>query len=567
MIAAFALIATMPLIEVEVSQTIEIIGKEDLYNLNVRPNVTAETLHMPGVCVAPAPASSISGGLTNAINYCIDGGAPPSIGPVITAELIEVQKGVTGAIYGSARDVNPNLLLRPGGTTARTYGVENVSAGAIINVYGQPGRTLQRSFEIPFGRFYRVPENPLFKETFFPDTDHSDFDSWFKDFGGLKFGAKFEPQMGGYKGLRLPVYYDRIGKRTNNISYGLEYRRQYGAAYCDDLLKRSGADLPWVNTSLNNAAPQGKDMNALLFPGTPQFDRMPDCGSTYDVPVGSIWIPDKDGYQTLVNIERLTYTFPSTSIGGPLLQQRFRTNCLDMKLKEPALGVRYFPFLSSDPVMRNLANISGTSRFRGPWDQARTWIYTDRSSMSEINKRLLPGVTPGLYTQGLFDVNKSGGFGPKDFGNAELFTPNLFAGSTVSENGLAWFTSVMAEHHAKPTRQWMERNPPDLVKLLTGDATDISHAGRLFSNLLMSPSLDARMGALRFLNANPAASLSGKISTPYMSLYSSDPTEVEAALNVAEKLLAEKPTAALRHLAANGKTDAIKKKAAALLGG
>ncbi|MCB8933267.1 MAG: hypothetical protein M9921_09695 [Fimbriimonadaceae bacterium] len=124
------------------------------------------------------------------------------------------------------------------------------------------------------------------------------------------------------------------------------------------------------------------------------------------LPAGTRLVPDDSSAQELVvaeNAELLRSTFGVTAISDAE-PQRVRVLCAQMKKEAPTAKTRYAVAYPKDPTFRRLAGIAAASRSRGPWDQARLWIYTDDASYDTILDRLDPPITKSSYVRVLHDV-------------------------------------------------------------------------------------------------------------------------------------------------------------------
>jgi hypothetical protein len=193
--------------------------------------------------------------------------------------------------------------------------------------------------------------------------------------------------------------------------------------------------------------------------------------------------------------------------------------------------------MSNDEILTQLAEKTAASNFRGPWDQVRTWIYTDKVSLADANKVIVPAVSPAQYANGLFDVHKLGGFDAKDLANKELFPPELLSSATLLDEAFNWVSMQVGELAGKEVRKWIEGMPSDIQRMLRSPANDFEkkHAPRLFRSMLASLNPDTRMGALNYLDKNPeaTASLKGQIGDFEASIWSDNETESKLATKLA----------------------------------
>jgi hypothetical protein len=236
---------------------------------------------------------------------------------------------------------------------------------------------------------------------------------------------------------------------------------------------------------------------------------------------------------------RLQYSFDASVDGSSPMFATARTHCLNKDLKEPELGVRYFPFMGNDDALVTLADLTSKSNFRGPWDQIRTWVYTDKIGYDEANERLFPGATEGQYVNNLFDVFKVGGFTAADLKDKKMFDPKLLAGAGALDKSFNWVAMQIGESSGKELRKWIEGMPQELQRLLKSPTNDMEkkHVPRLMKQLLGSLDLDTRMGALTFLDKSVGAEaqLKDKVGDLRASVFSIDEKEATLAKKVAAR--------------------------------
>lgn len=390
--------------------------------------------------------------------------------------------------------------------------------------------------------------------------------------GGVRFTAEYEQKLG-IPGLPIAPFGLTGSFRTPILSGPASYFRSMsnalGRPFIDDLLSKSGLQAPFMNELMIGVAAQGEDMNRLQFPGDPEIANDIECGSDVMLPPGTFWMPDRPGYQGMTNIVGLRHTFSplNLSVDGGSVSE-LRTHCLNMGLKEPEKGVRYYPYASSDPILSKLADIAGQSRFRGPWDQARTWIYTDKASFADLNKRLVPPITEGRYVNALFDVASLGGLNDQDYKSKGLFGPALLLAPTASDVAFNWFAAHITREFETEVSAWIERSKSDLSKLAGGDEYDQKHLIRFLRSMIGCGSSKVRLAVLQFVNESGpiGGRLKDKIGDLRRAMISDNNSEVALAIDVCEKYQTVRPMLLLRYLAERGGTPAIKAKAASLLG-
>lgn len=400
------------------------------------------------------------------------------------------------------------------------------------------------SFSIDLGT-YNLPlgyDNPTVTELVPSDTwQISDPLHW--RVGGILFKDQFAQQLDvGYLSLPYKEFNPKLEVSTSPAQYIADAGAQTGPQMLQDIINRSGYDLPQISDLMQGAAPQGTSMNSMNFPGTPSLLSDVNCGSELFFPSGTLWVPDRPGHQVMSNFQPFSYQFNfENSRSGPISftqeQIEFRTHCLNMEKRQPAAGVRYYPYYSPDPVIRALMIMTNNTRIRGPWLQAQTWIYTDKASLEQINELLVPPVSPARYVEGLYAVAMAGGFSQQDYLNAAMFNPALLGAIILRPEIAYWMMLTMAEYHAEATRRWFENSGGNIGAILQGEDEQAKTAiMNLIALAIYSPTPTIRMGVLMLLMRleNPTNLLPG-LPTPYYSLASEDSNEVALAERVVEK--------------------------------
>ncbi len=455
--------------------------------------------------------------------------------------------------------IDPNVGIKGGGWTERAYGYDiyytdlHMQVVKKIEIEGRLPVEQNVGREQVFDLWeYWIPV-PMIRERFIPDPigspSHSMNMSLPDGFGGIKFTDQYAGLLG-RPYVTLPRINTEIRYLTGGQSVTTNANRYQDQVFAtmpgtrDAILDVIKLTPRTITNMLNGAAAQGEDMNALNMPGDPDMMGDPMCGSEMYMPYGTLWIPDKPGYQVMMNTTPMRYQFAAdASLEGAPSFASARTHCLNKSLKMPEAGVRYFPYMSNDEILTQLAEMTNASNFRGPWDQVRTWIYTDKISLADAHEALDFPVSESQYASGLFDVFKLGGFDAKDLLNKKLFTPDLLSSATLTDKAFDWLSMRVGEIAGKEVRKWIEGMPPQIAKMLKTPANDFEkkHAPRLFRNLLESLDKDTRMGALTYLDKSKDtdAALKDQLGDFRASIYSDDKAEADLAKKVAPRFVSE----------------------------
>lgn len=123
------------------------------------------------------------------------------------------------------------------------------------------------------------------------------------------------------------------------------------------------------------------------------------------VPAGTLLVPDNNRDQVMMVLEN----YNSSLVAGinPFRNQ-VRVACTQMGKDEPTSKTKFAIASPTDGNLKRLAQYTVNSRFRGPWDQVRMWIYTEGATFEEIAKKMSPMVAKSTYLQELDRVLKGG---------------------------------------------------------------------------------------------------------------------------------------------------------------
>ncbi|MCH8274986.1 MAG: hypothetical protein IH851_09370 [Armatimonadetes bacterium] len=221
------------------------------------------------------------------------------------------------------------------------------------------------------------------------------------------------------------------------------------------------------------------------------------------------------GYQDMQSITRVEFVLSGMSsisvsvpVSGPAMPIENETEpfkgrvaCLNMDKKEPRPGIEYTPTISTDSRLTQLAYYAAAQRFRGPWDQARLWIYTDAATRDEINKRLFPPITEGRYLQGLYDLHRVAMGDMEDVRYRQCMDPALLIGQSAPKEATAWFIDTMSEMNPSGLASWIKRNPGAFAHLFASDAEEwyLDHGVTVANRLCSSGNNEVAVSGLDFI--------------------------------------------------------------------
>ncbi|MBS1713723.1 MAG: hypothetical protein JST30_05240 [Armatimonadetes bacterium] len=178
-----------------------------------------------------------------------------------------------------------------------------------------------------------------------------------------------------------------------------------------------------------------------------------------------------------------------------------RTLCLNIKKREPEPGKQYRLVPPSRPAVVDLARMTRDSRFKGPWDQTRLWIVTDRASLDDVGKVLLPGPTPRMYLRELYTVVERNLFRIDPKTDLKLADNRLFVTSAPDEGPLDWFVAWKVRNDKAKSLAWLKGNTKALVALFEKEKVEEAAEGvaMLAAALTKTRDKDATMTAVEIL--------------------------------------------------------------------
>jgi hypothetical protein len=516
-------------------------------------------------------------------------GAPNDLFPQVFQNIQRSKRDFERALANQRLPVKPSANVKSGGWTRRIYGlnrdVQQVRV-RIVEVQEAPGKQpqeilLEEAF-YTIGTYDLLPtQGPMVRESFRPDpieddelesVPDRDVEDVLRDVGGIQWDP--DQVRGGIDYSYAATINVDPTERTDDFQFDIARYWEYQYKYVPqeeamDLLSDAGYTLRDFNDLINNGAAEGEGMNYLNYPGRPDQLGDFDCSPKVFLPIGTVWYPSEPGYQRMLSIEPLEYRFlrfASLNAHG-LSSVQHRTLCLDVELKEPEEGVKYYPFRNTNPELNQIAGIPLQTGARGPWDQARLWLYMDQSSLETINRRLNPGISEGQYVAALYDLFRLHTLDDEALGNQEIFSPDLLPAITAPASALGWFYNHMSQRFPRELRDWIRDNGSELAQYADRQGGP-ERLVVMLQPMLGAEDKDLRKQALRWLEtAAPLASSFGETGWNLVaSLTSDDREEQELALTVLETYRTLPNEFGLNYLAEEGRSDEIKARAQALLG-
>lgn len=299
------------------------------------------------------------------------------------------------------------------------------------------------------------------------------------------------------------------------------------------------------------------------------------------LPPGTFFLPADPLFQVMCAMVRTEATLAAgdaktlyVNVGPPPLFQgeaTIRWACMEMAKKEPNPGVKYRIQSGHNDGVTNLAAITARSRFRGPHDQARVWIFTDHASREEINKRMIPGVSPAVYAILLRDVAVRAGADFTEKSWNALVQPNLLDGMNLDDKTVYWLVEELAADRAKELGTYIDKSAPNLAQFAAKEGEDgAAYVAWIATALFLTENLDLSRSAGRLLAAVPpenkvAVARAGGLDGLRSLLTTNREAECALALDIMESYGTEGRELAMACLEALP-TDTLKARAAKLTG-
>jgi hypothetical protein len=243
----------------------------------------------------------------------------------------------------------------------------------------------------------------------------------------------------------------------------------------------------------------GQDMNDFTVSVT---NKPPGC-DRLTIPAGFEFVCADGSAQDVLQVRDVTIEFAEGSnvgylasidpsrdfVGWLRAQAETRTLCLDIAKREPSPAKKYFLAMPRDPGTLRLARMTRDSRFTGPWDQVRLWIYTDRASLDEIGKVLVPGPSPRMYLRELHTLAKERliRLDPKE--DAKIVDDRLLTAFGPDPEALQWFVAWKLRHQPDSTLRFVrssgkalaahfkDEDPAEAAATVMGLAAAVSSLG------------------------------------------------------------------------------------------
>jgi len=247
------------------------------------------------------------------------------------------------------------------------------------------------------------------------------------------------------------------------------------------------------------------------------------------LPAGTMLISDDPAVQDMFLAEDFIHDWSAeASLAGPPSPKSVRVHCAEIMQKEPTPRTRFALLAAPNDNVAMAASQTASSRFRGPWDQARVWALTDFADLAEINRRLIPGISVSQNNANLHMLAAQGSFAVSNPRQSAMLDKIDWYHTNPRSAAVRWFVQVQSRR--------LRSIPPAPTSNQIHDLTaDGGEAAALWIDaLLASPNREFRLAGLRLAVAVPTSERSnlaakGAFSHMANSLLANDPIETRAA--------------------------------------
>jgi hypothetical protein len=240
--------------------------------------------------------------------------------------------------------------------------------------------------------------------------------------------------------------------------------------------------------------------------------------------------------------QHMACTRPIRSMIGPWETKVFDipSACTDINTNPPSPMVHFTPAFPVNYRLPLLCTDIGQGP-RGPSSQAKMWIFTNHSSIDQINDKLIPGVTPGNYLNSIYTVSKICQIDLTDQSYAKNITNDLITGTQITPGATRWFVDYKYKYDPIGLVKTIDDYSINFKNQLLNSPTDyyLRHYADLSFALCENPKWEIRQSGYRFLtNAIPDTARGqilkfGGKTLINQSLLSNDPNDVLAGLDLA----------------------------------
>ncbi len=250
-----------------------------------------------------------------------------------------------------------------------------------------------------------------------------------------------------------------------------------------------------------------QNMNNCTFTASNPTDKP----MTLCVNPGTILECQDDTHQNMVCVSTVKMVLPPPpppvfasisipQVSAPKVTVRGEVACINMHKKQPDPSVKFKVGLPSNSAYQRIAAFQSKQRIQGPWDQARMWIFTDKSSYADIQEVMLPAPNKGSYGRALYQLEKNCRVDLSGKEYDKCFDPALLGGTTLYPEMTDWLVDEMAQRDPGKLAKWVQGSAADFAEALAKpDKLMYEHFAALAKALASSSNDSVRNSAADFL--------------------------------------------------------------------
>jgi hypothetical protein len=151
------------------------------------------------------------------------------------------------------------------------------------------------------------------------------------------------------------------------------------------------------------------------------------------------------------------------------------TACTQLKKHMP-VGAKYRVRPIRDEKLMRLASIGSEAFIRGRTDQVRIWIYTDKSTIEEMNKVLFPKATRAVYLEALWQVDQARALNLEDPDMRKCVDPTLIDALNAPKKCKGWFVQTCELADPGALAEAMKKQAPAIREMIKTPAQEVGLA-------------------------------------------------------------------------------------------
>ncbi len=266
---------------------------------------------------------------------------------------------------------------------------------------------------------------------------------------------------------------------------------------------------------------------------------------------GTILRSKDESFQNMIVVSEARLKLPGRLSFGPsvaelLGEQRVEatadTHCLNFTRHIPNLSKDYEVVTGVPLKLAKIAQFNSGMTQRGPWDQLRTWLFTDRVTLDQAQQTLNPAPGEGMYvreTTNMFIATQEDPSSPE---YKQLFEAKLLNGHTNSVANALWYINQLAKDKPDDLALWI--GGENKIEAMLNDNREPvqAYVAGVMNHLFSQPNKGIRMAALKFLGEKLSDEElgiledHGGLDGAFASMQGTDSEEAALAIRIARKM-------------------------------